>query len=110
VVEYDVAGGVLETRAGKTFVIDKAAGEDNTALWQEYPAYFHYRCEQTTSSCTLVRAGASVMHAKLKRLKSAAWMHSSLDAFGHLLCSLFASLRVQEIFRQTNRFTTLWRS
>ena len=67
VVEYDVAGGVLETRAGKTFVIDKAAGEDNTALWQEYPAYFHYRCEQTTSSCTLVRAGASVMHAKLKR-------------------------------------------
>jgi hypothetical protein len=25
-------------------------------------------------------------------------MHSSLDAFGRMLCSLFASLRVQEIF------------
>jgi hypothetical protein len=67
VVEYDVSGGVLETRAGKIFLIDKAAGASNTAPWQEYPAYFHYRCEQTTSSCTLIRAGASAMHARLKR-------------------------------------------
>jgi hypothetical protein len=67
VVDYDVSGGVIETRAGKIFVVDKAAGESNAALWQEYPAYFHYRCEQATSSCTLARAGASVMHAKLKR-------------------------------------------
>ncbi|MGD0736353.1 MAG: hypothetical protein ABR976_14465 [Terracidiphilus sp.] len=67
VVDYDVAGGIFETRAGKTFVIDKAAGEGNTTSWQEYPAYFHYRCEQTTSSCTLARTGVSVMHAKLKR-------------------------------------------
>jgi hypothetical protein len=67
VVDFDTAGGVLETRAGKTFTIDKSAGEGNTAVWQQYPAYFHYRCEQTTSSCTLARAGAGVMHATLKR-------------------------------------------
>ncbi|MGD0889891.1 MAG: hypothetical protein ABR923_00055 [Terracidiphilus sp.] len=67
VVDFDVPGGVLETRAGKTFLIDKSPGVGNTAVWQEYPAYFHYRCEQTTSTCTLARAGAGVMHGKLKR-------------------------------------------
>jgi hypothetical protein len=67
VVDFDVSGGVLETKAGKTFIIDNNGGQDNTARWQEYPAYFHYRCEQTTSSCVLARSGASVMHAKLKR-------------------------------------------
>jgi hypothetical protein len=55
-----------------------------------------------------LRADDIVLHAgprwrerdarKIEAVKSAAWMHSSLDAFGHLLCSLFASLRVQEIF------------
>jgi hypothetical protein len=67
VVDFDVSGGVLETKAGKTFVIDKSGSQANSAIWQEYPAYFHYRCEQTTSSCTLARSGAGVMHGKLKR-------------------------------------------
>jgi hypothetical protein len=67
VVDFDTSEGVLQTQAGKTFVIDKTSGEGNTAVWQAYPAYFHYRCEQTTSSCTLARAGAAVLHARLKR-------------------------------------------
>jgi hypothetical protein len=67
VVDFDVPGGVLETKAGKTFVIDKTGSQANSAIWQEYPAYFHYRCDQSTSSCTLARAGAGVMHGKLKR-------------------------------------------
>jgi hypothetical protein len=67
VVDFDVSGGVLQTRAGKTFMIDNTGGQDSTAKWQEYPAYFHYRCEQSTSSCTLARSGAGVMHAKLQR-------------------------------------------
>jgi len=67
VVDFNVSEGIIQTKAGKTFEVDKTGGEGNSAVWQEYPAYFHYRCEQTTSSCTLARAGASVMHAKLKR-------------------------------------------
>ena len=67
VTDFDLSGGVLETRAGKTFLIDKSGEEGDTAVWQEYPDYFHYRCEQTTASCTLARAGAGVMHGKLKR-------------------------------------------
>jgi len=67
VVDYDAAAGEMQTRAGKTFMIDKKGNESDVAIWQEYPAYFHYRCEQATSSCTLNRAGSAVLHATLKR-------------------------------------------
>jgi hypothetical protein len=67
IVDYDVQGGMIETRAGKIFLVEKPGGDGNTAKWQDYPAYFHYRCDQTTSACTLMRAGTGVLHARLKK-------------------------------------------
>jgi len=65
-VGYDPSRGIIETRARKTFFIDKTSGEDIAARWQDIPANIHYKCD-LTAACTLTRKGAVVLHARLKR-------------------------------------------
>lgn len=64
VADYDASRGMIATREGKTFVIDRTAGEGDTAPWQDYRANLHYRCDQSRI-CTLFHAGVVVPNAKL---------------------------------------------
>jgi hypothetical protein len=64
VADYDASEGSIETHEGKTFVLDRAAGDSDTAPWQEYRANLHYRCDQS-GNCTLFRDGVVVPNAKL---------------------------------------------
>lgn len=63
----DASAGTIETNGGKTFLIDKPAGQALAPGWQVYPANLHYRCDQS-DICTLTRGNsAGVLHARLKR-------------------------------------------
>jgi hypothetical protein len=64
---FDASAGTIETNGGKTFLIDKPAGQALAPGWQVYPANLHYRCDQS-DICTLTRGNsAGVLHARLKR-------------------------------------------
>ncbi|MGA2166679.1 MAG: hypothetical protein ABSG62_00615 [Terracidiphilus sp.] len=65
-VMYDPSRGIIQTIARKTFLIDKTGGEGNAARWQDTPANIHYKCD-LTAICTLTRAGAVALHARLRR-------------------------------------------
>jgi hypothetical protein len=65
-VMYDPSRGIIQTMARKTFLIDKTSGEGNAGRWQDTPANIHYKCD-LTAICTLTRAGAVALHARLRR-------------------------------------------
>jgi hypothetical protein len=66
IVGYDANAGIIETAAGKTFFVDKSGGEGIASKWQDYRSGFQYKCDQN-AACTLTRAGAGVLHARLKK-------------------------------------------
>jgi len=66
IVEFDSAGGTIETMGGKSFFIDKTSKDATTIKEDDLPLRIHYRCDQT-SACALTHAGSVVLHAKLKR-------------------------------------------
>jgi hypothetical protein len=67
IVGYDAATGVIETGAGKTFLMDRTSGEADAIRGRDFPINIHYRCDQTTADCTFSHAGAVLLHAKLKK-------------------------------------------
>ncbi|MGP8175800.1 MAG: hypothetical protein ACLP7O_14805 [Terracidiphilus sp.] len=67
IVGYDAATGVIETGAGKTFLIDRSSGEADAIRGRDFPINIHYKCDQTTAACTLSHAGEVLLHAKLKK-------------------------------------------
>jgi hypothetical protein len=66
IVDYDTAGGIISTRGGKTFTIDKAGAEAASLRGRDFPLHVHYRCDQF-GSCTLYSAGAGVQHTRLRK-------------------------------------------
>ena len=66
IAEYDANAGIIETAAARTFFVDKSGGEGNAARWRDYRGAFQYKCDQN-AACTLTRAGAGVLHARLKK-------------------------------------------
>jgi hypothetical protein len=66
VIDYDPSAGVLETSAGKRFFLDKTTGLGNVDVWADNRAHVHYRCDESTSTCTLSHAGVVLQHARLK--------------------------------------------
>lgn len=66
IVDFDIARGVIETRAEKTFLFDKTSGETGNPRWQEYPVNIHYICDQS-SRCTITHSGAGALRARMSR-------------------------------------------
>jgi hypothetical protein len=66
IVDYDVPRGIIETRAGKTFFLDKTSGGIANPRWQDLPLDVHYRCDQT-SSCVLMASGAGALRVRMHR-------------------------------------------
>ena len=66
IVDFDAAQGVIATRGGKTFFLDKAAGAAADSAWQDYPVSIHYRCDQS-SICMLTHSGLGGLRARMKR-------------------------------------------
>jgi hypothetical protein len=66
IVEFDPSRGIIETRAGKTFLFNKASGEIANPKWQDYPVGIHYKCDQA-SACTITHSGAGALRVRLTR-------------------------------------------
>jgi hypothetical protein len=66
IVEFDVSRGIIETRAGKTFLFNKGSGEIVNPKWQDYPVNIHYKCDQA-SACTITHSGAGALRVRLSR-------------------------------------------
>ena len=66
IVEFDVSRGIIETRAGKTFLFNKGGGEIANPKWQDYPVNIHYICDQA-SACTITHSGAGALRVRLSR-------------------------------------------
>jgi hypothetical protein len=64
VAEFDSSSGIIQTDAGKTFLIGIPADARNAAPWQDYHRNVHYRCDQS-GNCTISGAGLVVPNAKL---------------------------------------------
>lgn len=66
IVDYDAAGGIISTRSGKTFFIDKAGAAANALKGRDFPIEIHYKCDQTVA-CTLTGPSLGVLHAGMRR-------------------------------------------
>ena len=66
IVEFDISRGIIETRAGKTFLFNKGSGEIANPKWQDYPVNIHYICDQA-SVCTITHSGAGALRVRLSR-------------------------------------------
>jgi hypothetical protein len=66
IVDYDASGGIIFTRGGKTFTIDKTGVEAASLKGHDFPLHVHYRCDQF-GSCTLTSAGAGTQHTRLRK-------------------------------------------
>jgi hypothetical protein len=66
IVDFDTSRGVIETRAGKTFIFDKKSGEITNFRWQDYPVNIHYVCDQS-SACTITHSGAGGLRVRMSR-------------------------------------------
>jgi hypothetical protein len=64
VADFDASTGMIETDQGKTFLIDKSAGDSYAGPWQDYHRNVHYRCDQM-GNCTISGAGVVVPNARL---------------------------------------------
>lgn len=56
VADYDASARTIETRDGRSFIVDGAAGNSNVLQWVDYMGNLHYKCDQQ-GNCTLFRAG-----------------------------------------------------
>jgi hypothetical protein len=63
---YDPASGIIETRAGKTFAIDKTSAEATQLKSLDFPINIHYRCDES-AACIISPAGAPLLHARIRR-------------------------------------------
>ncbi|MGD0736354.1 MAG: hypothetical protein ABR976_14470 [Terracidiphilus sp.] len=66
IVDYDASAGIIATRGGKTFTIDRAGTEAASLKGRDFPLPIHYRCDQF-GNCTLISAGAGVQHTRLRK-------------------------------------------
>ena len=66
IVDFEASRGVIETRGGKVFFLERSGGAASDPRWQEYPVEIHYRCDRV-SECTIKHTGAGILYAKLKR-------------------------------------------
>jgi hypothetical protein len=66
IVDFEASRGVIETRGGKVFFLERSGGSASDPRWQDYPVEIHYRCDRV-SECTIKHTGAGVLYAKLKR-------------------------------------------
>jgi hypothetical protein len=64
VADFDSAGGMIQTDAGKSFLIGTSADTRMAGLWQDYHHNVHYRCDQS-GNCTISGAGVVVSNARL---------------------------------------------
>ena len=62
----DSSNGIIETREGKTLMLDKSDPILNALKGQDFPIPIHYRCDQT-GNCTLAGVNTGVHRARLKR-------------------------------------------
>ena len=63
---YDPFTGTIQTYEGEQFAVDQPGSEPNSLIaWQQYPADFHYQCDES-GSCSLFRSGV-VLNARLMR-------------------------------------------
>jgi len=66
IVDFDASTGIVATRGGRNFSIDKAGAEANALKGHDFPMRVHYRCDQT-AACTITTDGAGVLRARLRR-------------------------------------------
>ena len=66
IVWFDPAGGVLETRAGMTMLVDKTDTVASALKGHELPIPIHYRCDQS-GGCTFSVMGLGLHHSRLRR-------------------------------------------
>jgi co-chaperonin GroES (HSP10) len=66
IVWFDQAGGIIETKAGETMLLDKTDTVASAMKGHELPIPIHYRCDQS-GGCTFSALGLGVHHARLKR-------------------------------------------
>lgn len=66
IVWFDASTGALETRAGKSLVIDKTDAVANALKGRDFPITIHYRCDGM-GACTFTGVGNSVERARLRR-------------------------------------------
>jgi hypothetical protein len=66
IVDFEAASGVISTRGGKTFTIDKNGAEAASLKGRDFPIAAHYRCDQF-GACTLSSAALGTQHTRLKR-------------------------------------------
>jgi hypothetical protein len=66
IVDYDASSGIIATRGGKTFTIDRTGTEAASLKGRDFPLPIHYRCDQF-GACTLTSAGAGVQHTRLRK-------------------------------------------
>ena len=66
IVDFDPSRGVIETRAGKTFLFSKTSGDIANPKWQDYPVSIHYICDQA-SACTITHSGAGALRVRMSR-------------------------------------------
>jgi hypothetical protein len=64
VVDYNPAGGTIDTDDGRTFQIGATVSASNAVPWGDYHSNVHYRCDQN-GSCTLFRTGVVALNARL---------------------------------------------
>jgi hypothetical protein len=62
----DPSNGVIETREGKTLMLDKSDPILNALKGQDFPIPIHYRCDQT-GNCTVAGVNTGVHRARLKQ-------------------------------------------
>jgi hypothetical protein len=66
IVDFDLSRGVIETRGGKVFYMDRAAASAADSRWQDFPVTIHYHCDQS-SSCILTHSGLGGLRTRLRR-------------------------------------------
>jgi hypothetical protein len=66
IVDYDTAAGIISTRGGKTFTIDRTGAEAASLKGRDFPLHVHYRCDQF-GACTLTSADAGTQHTRLRK-------------------------------------------
>jgi hypothetical protein len=66
IVDYDASSGIIATRGGKTFTIDRTGTEAASLKGRDFPLPIQYRCDQF-GACTLTSAGAGVQHTRLRK-------------------------------------------
>ncbi len=62
----DASNGIIETREGKTLMLDKSDPILNALKGQDFPIPIHYRCDQA-GNCTVAGVNTGVHRARLKR-------------------------------------------